>query len=89
MNWRDLCVASRRRCRRRACLLAYLFSVEAAISLLRLLAATGERLRPLGGSCAQGVVLLDPRGSCAKHAPVLGGQRGSVVDVNLAERSAA
>ena len=67
----------------------YLFSVEAAISLLRLLAATGERLRPLGGSCAQGVVLLDPRGSCAKHAPVLGGQRGSAVDVNLAERSAA
>ena len=53
------------------------------------LSPTVEPLRLLGGGCAHGGMLLDPRSSCAKQAPVMGGQRAPLVDVNLKSRSHA
>jgi hypothetical protein len=58
-------------------------SIEACVYVLLTCAATVEPLRLLGGGCAHGGMLLDPRSSCAKQAPVMGGQRAPLVDVNL------
>ena len=62
----------------------YLLSVEACVYVLLTCAATVDPLRLLGGGCAHGGVLLDPRSSCAKHRPAMGDQRAPVLDVNLA-----
>ena len=59
--------------------------IEAPVWVLLTCAATVDPLRLLGGGCAHGGVLLDPRSSCAKHGPAMGGQRAPVVDVNLAK----